>query len=170
MKYEYMNPAQSLSSNPSWAPLASAPLRLVLQPLLSRIVRRIATRHADIFERLGNYQKADFLIIIKELPFALHLRPDPAAPLLQAVSRGQPPSYDARIEGPFFLLLQLVDGVSDGDAAFFSRNLTIAGNTEAVVTLRNALDDIDGSIAEEAAECFGSPGKAVLGLLRRSGK
>ncbi len=33
--------------------------------------------------------------------------------------------------------------------------------------LRNALDDVDGSIAEETAAMFGPPGRAILAQLRR---
>jgi len=64
--------------------------------------------------------------------------------------------------------LQLVDADADGDALFFSRDLVISGNTEAVVTLRNALDDVDGSIAEDVADMFGPPGRFALGYLRRA--
>lgn len=149
--------------------VAGAALRAALQPVLARIVRRVAARHPEMFARIAPYQKADFVIVPRELPFALHLRPDPEAPLMRAVPRNAEPRADARIEGPFLLLLQLIDGESDGDAAFFSRDLTISGNTEAVVSLRNALDDVDGSIAQEVADLFGPPGRAVLGLLRRRG-
>lgn len=151
---------------PLLADLPMQPIRVMLRPLLARIVRRIAARHPEMFARIAPYQRADFLIVPNELPFALHLRPDPDAPVLQAVPRSPLPPHDARIEGPFLLLLELVDGVSDGDAAFFSRDLTIAGNTEAVVSLRNALDDMDGSIAQETAALLGPPGRAVLGFLR----
>ena len=66
------------------------------------------------------------------------------------------------------LLLELIDSEEDGDAAFFSRDLEVSGDTEAVVRLRNALDDMDGSIAEEAAALFGPPGRAILARLRRN--
>lgn len=138
-----------------------------LRPVLDRVVRRIAARHPEMFARVAPYEKADFLIVPQELPFALHLRPDPAAPLLRAVPRNRLPPHDACIEGRFLLLLELVDGESDGDAAFFSRDLAISGNTEAVVSLRNALDDMDGSVAQEAADLFGPPGRAILAALRR---
>lgn len=138
-----------------------------LSPVLSRVVRGIATRHPEIFDRLGPHGQSDFIIAPRELPFALHLRPDRASPVLRAVPKAPLPPHDARIEGGFLLLLQLVDADSDGDAAFFSRDLTITGNTEAVVTLRNALDDVDGSIAAEAADLFGRPGRAILFRLRK---
>ena len=162
-----MTTMQNLHPIPRGLGLPAAALRTALQPILSRVVRRIATRHPEMFARIAPYQKADFLIVPAELPFALHLRPDPDAPLMRAVPKSPLPPSDARIEGSFFLLLNLVDGESDGDAAFFSRDLTISGNTEAVVSLRNALDDMDGCFAQETADLFGPPGRAVLGLLRR---
>lgn len=51
---------------------------------------------------------------------------------------------------------------------FFSLDLEVSGDTEAVVRLRNALDDVNGSIAEETADMFGPPGRAVLKRLRRT--
>ncbi|MFP4327738.1 MAG: SCP2 domain-containing protein [Paracoccaceae bacterium] len=158
---------QTLRPPPFGLRLPTGPLRGLLQPVLGRIVRTIAARHPGIFARIAPYQQADFLIVPSELPFALLLRPDPEAPVLRAVRRDPAPAHDARIEGPFLLLLNLVDGESDGDAAFFSRDLTISGNTEAVVSLRNALDDMDGSVAQEAAEMFGPPGRVLLQALRR---
>ena len=162
-----MNAAEAVGSVPTWMELPSVPLRMILQPILERVAKRIATRHPGLFDRISPYQKADFIIVANGLPFALHLRPDSSAPLLRAVSLSQLPRHDARIEGPFLVLLNLVDGESDGDAAFFSRDLIISGNTEAVVSLRNALDDVDGSIAQEAADVFGPPGRALLDFLRR---
>ncbi len=139
----------------------------VVQPLLSRTVRRIADRHPSLFARLGPHQSTDFLIDPVELPFALHLRPDPNALVFRAVPRDAAPHAGAVIRGRFMLLLELVDSEEDGDAAFFSRDLDVSGDTEAVVRLRNALDDVDGSIAEETAEMFGRPGRTILARLRR---
>lgn len=141
---------------------------LALQPILSRVVRRIAARHPGLFARLGPHQSTDFLIDPVEFPFALHLRPDPQALVFRAVRRGAAPRAGARIRGRFLLLLELVDSEEDGDAAFFSRDLEVTGDTEAVVRLRNALDDMDGSLAEECAAMFGPPGRAILARLRRA--
>ncbi|SDD86568.1 ubiquinone anaerobic biosynthesis accessory factor UbiT [Ruegeria marina] len=140
----------------------------VVQPVLSRVVRRIASRHSSLFARLGPHQSTDFLIDPIELPFALHLRPDPQDLVLRAVPRDAAPRAGATIRGRFMLLLELIDSEEDGDAAFFSRDLEVSGDTEAVVRLRNALDDVDGSIAEETAAMFGRPGRAILSRLRRS--
>ena len=138
-----------------------------VQPVLGRVARRIAARHPSLFARLGAHQGTDFLIDPVELPFALHLRPDPEALVFRAVPRDAAPRAGAVIRGRFLLLLELVDAQEDGDAAFFSRDLEVSGDTEAVVRLRNALDDVDGSIAEETAAMFGPPGRAILARLRR---
>lgn len=139
-----------------------------VQPILARVVRRIAAGHPSLFARLGPHQHTDFLIDPVELPFALHLRPDPQALVFRAVPRDAAPRAGATIRGRFLLLLELVDSEIDGDAAFFARDLEVSGDTEAVVRLRNALDDVDGSIAEETAAMFGAPGRAILARLRRS--
>lgn len=141
---------------------------MLVQPLLSRVVRKITIRHPSLFARLGDHKTSDFLIDPIELPFALHLQPNPQAPVFMAVSREAAPHAEATIRGKFMLLLELIDSEQDGDAAFFSRDLEVLGNTEAVVRLRNALDDVEGSIAEETADMFGPFGRAVLARLRRA--
>ena len=65
---------------------------LIAQPLLTLVVRRIAARHPSLFARLGPHQQTNFLIDPVDLPFALHLRPDPKALILRAVPR----QYQAR--------------------------------------------------------------------------
>ncbi|MCC7428040.1 MAG: SCP2 sterol-binding domain-containing protein [Alphaproteobacteria bacterium] len=142
---------------------------LPLQPLLGRIVTRIAARYPEILERLGPHQSTRFVIEPTDLPFALLLRPEPGDLLLRAYPRGEPLACDARISGRFMQLLRLIDCDEDGDAMFFSRDLVISGDTEAVVTLRNALDDVDGSVATSIAAMFGPPGRAALAGLRRFG-
>ncbi len=153
-----------MQQRPRWAP--PAPLFL-LQPILGRIVRQIALDNPDMFGRLGPHYRAHFVIDPINLPFVLVLRPDPDDLLLVARRRNNIPNHDARISGKFLDLLMLVDGDLDGDALFFARDLTLTGNTEAVVCLRNALDDIDGSIASDVADIFGPVGRATLAALRR---
>lgn len=149
-------------------PLPSPPLFL-LQPLLARVVKKIAAQYPEIFERLGPHRRSTYVIDAAGLPFALVLRPDPDDLLFRAVARDGLPRHEARIAGKFFDLLNLVDCGEDGDAMFFSRGLDISGDIDAVVTLRNALDNVDGSIAESVADMFGPPGRFALDALRRIG-
>ncbi len=155
----------------SASPLSKGPRfafpTFVLNPILKRIVRKIAVQNPDMFNRLGPYKTSNFVIDPTNFPFVLVLRPDPDDLLLVACNRNSLPAHEARIAGEFLNLLRLVDCDLDGDALFFSRDLEVTGNTEAVVCLRNALDDVDGSIAESVAEMFGPPGKVALSALRK---
>lgn len=148
--------------------LPPAPLFL-LQPVLRRIVQHIAAGNPSLFNRLGPHRKARFVIDAQGLPFLLLLRPDPDNLLFRAYARDAEPEHDARIAGRFLDLLGLVDGGEDGDALFFSRDLDVTGNTEAVVCLRNALDDVDGSIAARVADLFGPVGRIALIAIRQAG-
>lgn len=147
--------------------LLPPPPLFLIQPLLARIMRDVVRKHPELLSRLGAHQKTHYLIDPTNLPFVLHLMPDPANPVLRACRRGEAPPHDARIAAGFFDLLRLIDCKDDGDAMFFSRDLDISGNTEAVVSLRNALDNIDGSLASLAADALGPPGHLALEILRR---
>ena len=147
-------------------PLRALPL-FVLQPLLGRIVRHIARKRPELFNRIGPHKDKCFLIDPVNMPFVMTLYPSPERPRLKAVRRHEATAYDARIAGSFLTLLDMVDGRLDGDALFFTRALTVEGDTEATVCLRNALDDLEGSIADDIAALFGPPGRLTLGALRR---
>lgn len=153
-----------LTSTSIWA-LALAPL----QPLLGYVVGRVAAGHPELFDRLGPHRHSQFIIDPIDFPFALLLSPDPNKLRLRAVPRSALPPADARISGTFLQLVRLIDGEEDGDAAFFSRELAISGNMEAVVSLRNAIDDMDGSLAAVVADLIGPPGRLALSVLRRNG-
>ena len=109
------------------------------------------------------------MIEAQGLPFLLLLRPDPDNLVLRAYPHDAEPEHDARIAGRFLDLVGLIDGGEDGDALFFSRDLDVTGNTEAVVCLRNALDDVDGSIAARVADMFGPIGRVALTAIRQAG-
>lgn len=140
-----------------------------LQPLLQRALNHAAADHPDIMERLGRHRTTRFLIDPVDLPFTMLLRPMPGALVLKACLRSELPAHDACIAGKLMQLVRLIDCDEDGDAMFFSRGLAISGDIEAVVTLRNALDDVEGSMAACVADAFGSPGWIALRLVRLAG-
>ena len=148
-------------------PRASSPALLLVQPVLNRIVRDITRQLPELFARLGPYCRSRFLIDARDMPFLLLLRPDPGRPVLAAWPRSTEPECDARISGSFRDLLGLIDGGTDGDALFFSRDLDISGNLEAVVCLRNAIDDVDGAVADRVADALGPAGRIAWALLLR---
>lgn len=63
------------------------------------------------------------------------------------------------MRGHFGALLDLAEGRIDGDALFFRRDLTIAGDTGIVVALRNALDGEDIDILAELDAALGPLGR-----------
>lgn len=150
---------------------ALAPLPIfLLQPLLSTIIAGVSERHPGLFSRLGDNPGKRILIDPLNLPFALLLVPDPDRPSLKAVRRNAACGHDARIAGTFLTLLDLIDCQVDSDALFFNRDLLVEGDTETVVALRNALDDMDDSLAEDIAAHagpFSRTTRAALSKLRK---
>jgi predicted lipid carrier protein YhbT len=121
----------------------------------ARLVTNLGQRHPSLFARLGAQAEKTFLIDPTDLPFVFRLAPQPDAPRLEAFRREDAGRWDARIAGPLAALLGMVHGVYDGDALFFSRDLVIEGDTEAVLALRNAIDNEEIDLAAEAAALFG---------------
>ena len=118
-----------------------------------------------MYARLGVHARKRFLIDPTDLPFVLVLSPEVKLPKLRAYRRYENPAHDACIAGKFFILLDMIDGSLDGDALFFSRDLQVSGDTEAVVALRNALDDFEGSALDSVVASFGAlSGPAGLAL------
>ena len=158
------SPLKSLLESAPGLLLAPVPLAL-LQPIFTRIANHVAHSRPELFNRLGAHAGKRFLIDPTDLPFVLVLTPLPERPLLTAHRRYERVAHDAAIAGTFFNLLDMIDGSLDGDALFFSRDLKVSGDTEAVVALRNALDDFEGSALDSAVASFGPlSGPASLAL------
>lgn len=133
---------------------------------LRKLIHVISHRRPEIFRRIEGHHHKTFLIDATNIPFLICLRPNPDNPQLTAVRRRNVPESSARISGSFLTLLGMIDGRYDGDALFFTRDLCVEGDTEAVVCLRNALDDVEGSIADDVAAFFGMPGRKFLEMAR----
>lgn len=126
---------------------AAADLLMSLRPVPERIltgaVRGIARRRPDLFERLGDARGADFVIAPTDFPVAFRLRPDGAAGEVRVVRHDDTEPCAARISGPLALLLSLLDGAADADAAFFTRQVRVEGDTRVMVALHNTLEAAD---------------------------
>ena len=131
-------------------PLPLAPLQLPLALML----RSVVARHPHIFERLGEHAFKRFGLEPTDLPFAFVLAPNPRTPGLTAVRR-LPAGIPIRIAGPLLGLMGLIDGSYDGDALFFPRDLVVEGDVEAVLALRNAIDDAGVDLVADAAAVLG---------------
>ena len=125
----------------------------LLQPFLTLGLNLVRRRHPGLFDRLSGIREARILIDPTDLPFAFLLTPNPESPELRAVDEDTP--ADAAIRGALRTLIDLLEGRLDGDALFFSRELAIEGDTEAVVALRNAVDDAEIDLAEDVLSVLG---------------
>lgn len=159
-------PAATLSPLPG--PLLAAAALVPLAPLrlvAERLAAAVADRHPRLFARLGPHRAKTFLIEPTDLPFAFRLNAAGRSPEVEPVRRGRQIPHDASIAGPLAALLGMIHGTLDGDALFFSGDLLIAGDTEAVLALRNALDDAELDLADELARTLG-PLEPLLRSLR----
>jgi O2-independent ubiquinone biosynthesis accessory factor UbiT len=141
-------------------PLPLAPLALAID----LVVRSVARRHARMFERLAGHADKRFLIVPTDLPFVFVITPRADNPSAAVARSAEGLDADARIAGPIAALVGMVHGAYDGDALFFSGDLAVEGDVEAVLALRNALDDAEIDLVEEAAAALGplaSPAQQV---------
>jgi predicted lipid carrier protein YhbT len=129
-------------------PLPAWPLERVLQRLADSVV----ARHPGLLDRLGADGARRFGIDPLDLPFALVMEAQDGAVRVSVVPQLGDQGLDARIAGNLLALVDLIEGRDDGDALFFSRDLTIDGDIGAVLALRNAIDNAELDLAHEAAQ------------------
>ncbi|MBS0280811.1 MAG: hypothetical protein JSR25_06605 [Proteobacteria bacterium] len=140
---------------PAWVKFAfhTVPLPIMdmaLRGLISGLVRR----HPELVERMGPYVSTTFLIEPTDLPIQFRLRLNrPASIACQR--RPTLCAWDARVAGPIGILVAMVHGALDGDALFFSRDITIEGDTDAILAMRNAIDAAEIDLTCEVANLFG---------------
>ncbi|PSC04199.1 hypothetical protein SLNSH_15190 [Alsobacter soli] len=121
-------------------------------------------RHPELADRLGDHRAKTFGFDPVDLPFAFVIRPEAGA--IEAVRR-LPAALDAAASGPFFALLALLEGRVDGDALFFSREIEVSGDMEAILALRNALDDCGIDLPTELAASSGPLGPLMKAACER---
>lgn len=142
--------------------------RHLAEAVLNRLASLLARRHAGMLDRLSNFAGATCLIVPCDLPmaFLLTLQPAPQPPRLELVDAAATEAR-ATIRADLATLLQLLEGRIDGDALFFSRDLTVEGDMEVVVALRNAVDDAGIDLIDDAAAACGPLATPVERLGRR---
>ena len=147
--------------------------RAAPERVLTGAVRGVAARRPEVFERLGDARRADFVIAPTDFPVAFRLRPDGRTGEVKVVRHDDDAPCAARITGPLVLLLSLLDGSADADAAFFSRRVRIEGDTDATVALHNTLEAAELSLADvlgvrpPLCEPVTRGASAALAVLRR---
>ena len=116
---------------------------LPLEVIARRLMANAMAARPSFAERLGEGIGRVFAIDPIDCPFVFLMKPGKTRLELRVVRQTEAGGYDARIAAPMLVLLGMIDGTYDGDALFFSRDLVIEGDTEAVVALRNAIENAD---------------------------
>lgn len=120
---------------------------LPLEVIARRLLANAMAARPSFAARLGAYGGRSFAIDPVDCPFVFLVKPEETASGrcldLNVVRRGLVQKYDARIAAPLVVLIGMIDGTYDGDALFFSRDLSIEGDTEAVLALRNAIENAE---------------------------
>lgn len=151
-------------------PAFAAADRLPL-PLLQRIVdivfQRALLQHPDLFDRLGEQAAKTFGFTPSDLDmsFVVH----PAGRSITVYRKDKAPIVAAAVSGPLLTLLALLEGRLDGDALFFSRDVSVTGDMEAMLALRNALDDCGFDLPRDLSGLAGPlarPAQRVAEMVR----
>ncbi|OAE45665.1 ubiquinone anaerobic biosynthesis accessory factor UbiT [Agrobacterium tumefaciens] len=145
-------------------PMNFLPLALV-QRATAAMLAQIVKRHPDVFGRLGEHRHKRYGFRPVDLPFNFMV--EPARPAITVSRKGRLPKVDAAVEGPLFMLLTLMEGRQDADALFFSRDLGVTGDMEAMLALRNALDDSGIDLPRDLGAFAGPFAPVITGLANR---
>jgi predicted lipid carrier protein YhbT len=136
-------------------------LRLALDaappPVLDRglawVMRTLGERHPALFRRLGRLAPATILFEVDDTraSFLLNIAADGIT--LRRAAAGEPAA--ARIKGDLKSLLWLMEGRVDSDTLFFTRDVTVSGDTAVAVGFRNTLDGESISLLADALTLAG---------------
>lgn len=143
--------------------LSPVPVR-ALQPFADRLMILVAKSRPKLFERLAVFAGRTIGVDVTDLPFVLLLSLDQGRPGLKIARDFSQEKPSALLRGPLGLLLDLAEGRIDGDSAFFGRQLSLSGDTEVVLALRNALDDSEISLSEAISSALGPLGRPLRRL------
>jgi O2-independent ubiquinone biosynthesis accessory factor UbiT len=139
----------------------------LLQLGLDFVVAAMTRQHPSVRHRLRSCAGGRILIEPSDAAgaFVLTLEESNGRIGLHLAARDERARATARVQGPLTLLCDLLEGGVDGDALFFARSLSISGDTEAIVALRNALEgeEVD-PVADVLRELgpFAAPAHAAL--------
>jgi predicted lipid carrier protein YhbT len=146
--------------------VAARPLPIAaVQRLADAAYANVMGAHPVLFDRLGEHASKTFAFAPTDLPFVFAVTPAAATVAVSPVSASR--AADVTVAGPFFLLLALLEGSADGDALFFSRDIEIGGDMEAIVALRNALDDNSIDLPRDLSRIAGPFAAMVEGIMGR---
>ena len=159
---------------PGLAKAASVLPLLPLELAARRLLANAMAARPGFASRLGEHAGRSFAIDPVDCPFVFLIAPEQGHATVRVVRRLSDAPHDARIAAPLVVLLGMIDGTYDGDALFFSRDLAIEGDTEAVLALRNAIENAELApsvvlrLPQRISGPFDRATDMALGRLRRA--
>ncbi|MDD3371713.1 MAG: SCP2 sterol-binding domain-containing protein [Alphaproteobacteria bacterium] len=151
-------------------PLARAVMRLAPAPFLQHaidaLMRRMRSSHPKLFSNLARLDAATVLIEPSDVPHRFVLAFGGSESSLTVADTADV-GCDSRIKGRLGALLDMLEGRSDGDKLFFSRDIEITGDTAVIVGLRNTLDREEISLMDDVTSMFGpfaQPARKIISL------
>lgn len=145
------------------APLSFVPI-VAIESVVQRVFAHVIASHPGLFDRLADHAAKRYAFQPSDLPIGFLV--EPAVPRISVHRKERTPVSDACMEGELVLLLALLEGRIDGDAVFFSRDLAVSGDMEAMLALRNALDDSAIDLPRELGALAGPFSPLVAGTAR----
>ncbi|CAH2599403.1 SCP2 domain-containing protein [Rhodovastum atsumiense] len=135
----------------------------VIAGLLRRLTRTLPQRQPTLVRRMAELDGKRILIVPDELPYAFLMSFPGGTVQIELIDPAEAPPTEAQMRGPLRLFYDLVRGGRDGDALFFSRELSVTGDMAAAVTLRNAMDGAGVDLFAEFLDMPGPIGPLVRG-------
>ena len=139
----------------------------LLQGMIDILLQSMRRRHPSLFRDLARLDSAIIRIEPADLPHQFVLKYG-QGPATLTVTGPQDHSGDTRVRGKLGALLSLLEGQTDSDKLFFSREIEITGDTSVIVTLRNTLDREEINLLDDMAALCGplaAPARVVAGFV-----
>jgi predicted lipid carrier protein YhbT len=150
---------------PKAVPLLLNLVPAALPELVGRLAfARVVKRHPRLLSRIGEHAARTYAFAPTDIPFEFAVTPRTGTVI--ARRRGSFQNWDVRISGSMVVLLALAEGRIDGDAEFFGRQITIEGDMEAALALRNAVENEDIDLTRDLAPDGIVRGPVEAGLAR----
>lgn len=136
----------------------------ILDYAIDILILRLEKSRPKMMQNLADMEKAVILFDIFDIPHRFSLTVGVPYPELKIV-KGKTKKPDVVIKAPLEVLLDTLEGKSDGDTSFFTRGMEISGNVAAVVALRNVLEREEISLHQEFFSSLGNFSEPILNAL-----
>lgn len=136
----------------------------LMQPIANAAFDNIMIKHGQAFDLLKDFKEPIFLINPTDFPLFFKLKPYGTDSYLKIYKTKEGVGeFSAEISGKSNKLIELLEGKVDGDSLFFSRELVISGDTQAVVAFRNAIENTQIDVLNDFLSNFDALKEAAMG-------